>query len=281
MATATYEPGVYPDMPEADYHGLPHLSSTVLKEVMSRTPAHALHRMETPLDSEALVSGSALHCLVLRPEDFGREFAVGPLADRRTKAGKSAWQAFEADALASGATALKPSQYRDVLQMSEAIGRHEQAKALLAAAPDREVSVIGEIGGVPCRARFDALGPNLAVDVKTTSSGTSEHSVTRSAIDFGWPIQQAFYRLVYQSATGAELPLDYMAFVVVEKTAPHFVRVVRFNAEDMAYVEARVVDAVARWSECVAQDEYPEWPVETVLTLPDWYMARLSNGGAA
>ena len=68
-------------------------------DLINRAPAHYYERYLNPAanpqkETPALVIGSAVHCAVLEPEEFGKRYAVGPRVDRRTKAGKEEWEAF-------------------------------------------------------------------------------------------------------------------------------------------------------------------------------------------
>ena len=85
-------------MTEQEYSKAPGIRRSLLWEIR-RSPAHLKWRMENPPEATpALIFGQALHAAVLTPEDYGRQFAVMPNADRRTKAGRDAWDAAAAQA---------------------------------------------------------------------------------------------------------------------------------------------------------------------------------------
>ena len=80
-------------MTEQEYNKAPGIRRSLLWEIR-RSPAHLKWRMENPPEATpALIFGQALHAAVLTPEDYGRQFAVMPGVDRRTKAGREAWDA--------------------------------------------------------------------------------------------------------------------------------------------------------------------------------------------
>ena len=84
-------------IPNSEYRARDGISSTDLKHV-AKSPAHFRywkdHQQE---DTPALLFGRAVHKYALEKDDFFSEFAVAPNIDRRTKAGKEEYAAFEAD----------------------------------------------------------------------------------------------------------------------------------------------------------------------------------------
>lgn len=270
-------PFICPSALSADeYHAQPGLSSTIAKEIIGRTPMHARHRRDEPLDSAALVLGDALHCKVLRPDRFDAEFRVLPKVDRRTKAGKAVYAEAEQDALRDGATLLTTVQAVDTQCMAGAVSSHAGAAAALAAAPMREVSLRAEIRGVPVRARYDAIGDDIVVDLKTTSGGLSDGEIARAAATFGWGVQQAFYEAVLHAA--GEPVRNTFAFVVVEKSAPWGVRVVTLDRADIDLLHERVDEAIDVYAECERRGEWPGYDDHaSELPLPVWYSQSIAR----
>src|SRR5882762_1913718 len=71
-------------VPAAEYHALPGISITRLKE-LKRSALHYQYRLDHPAVTVPLTLGTASHCAVLEPERFERQFAVW---DRRTDSGR-------------------------------------------------------------------------------------------------------------------------------------------------------------------------------------------------
>ena len=98
--------GVYHNITNADYHAGPGVSKSQLDDI-ALDPAIYLWRKHAPVDTEktaALDMGSALHCLLLEPDEFDKRFIVAPAFNRRTTQGKTEEQTFidEANGRASG-----------------------------------------------------------------------------------------------------------------------------------------------------------------------------------
>src|SRR5690606_33254705 len=164
------EPGLYPDVPADVYHRWPAASQTVLKIMRDRSPAHARQYMLTPPEpTPAMVLGQAIHMAILQPDLFREHYVRGPEFDRRTKQGREAWEALEAQHPC--ATILKPEDYDRCIAIRDAVHSHPYARKLLRG--QTEVSAVWRDPwfGVLCKGRFDCLptGLGIIVDVKSVS----------------------------------------------------------------------------------------------------------------
>ena len=124
------EPGWYRDMSNEDYHGSFGFSSSQLKVLIEKTPAHLLQSFSDkkhPTDNMNL--GTAVHTLVLEPEKFEDEIAVMPVLNLRTKDGRAQRDNFEADNV--GKTTIKESDLPKALAMAESVRSHPMAALLL------------------------------------------------------------------------------------------------------------------------------------------------------
>lgn len=79
-----------------EYHSnRDYLSASTLKQLLAN-PYEYLNPIERKKD--AYVVGSAFHTLTLEPHKFDSEFAVAPMCDKRTKAGKEIYEQFVSSA---------------------------------------------------------------------------------------------------------------------------------------------------------------------------------------
>lgn len=72
------EPGIYPDIPNSDYHKGPGISKSGL-DLIAKSPAHYYHAVNAANDNEptaAQALGTAFHTLLLEPEVFKKEYVV-------------------------------------------------------------------------------------------------------------------------------------------------------------------------------------------------------------
>jgi hypothetical protein len=120
-------------MDNTAYHAHPAVSKSHL-DLIARSPLHYWARYLdpnriAPEPSPQMRLGTALHTHVLELSRWDEEIAVAPAMDRRTKAGKEAWQAFQDDA--AGKTVITADDAEQVMAMGRAVMRHPAAAMLL------------------------------------------------------------------------------------------------------------------------------------------------------
>ena len=252
----------------AAYHALDAVSKSDLDRI-ARSPAHWKYgeREETA----AMRIGSAVHCAVLEPERFATDYAVAPptsLCDKRTKAGKEQFAAFEEEN--AGKTVLTFEEGTLCAHLAASVRAHPRAAALLSAGQP-EVSAFWNDPefNVRCRARYDWLTPDgLALDLKTTQDA-SAGAFAKSCANFRYHVQSAWYQDGYLQATG-DLPLGFV-FIAVEKTPPYAVALYELDGEAVDYGRALARRDLARYVTARELDVWPAYP-DTIqpLSLPRW-----------
>lgn len=263
------------DMPEAEYHAHPALSSTGARKILE-SPATFKYWREHPEPPRAAFDvGTAAHSKVL---GVGAQIAVIPtemLASNGAASTRDAKE-FIAEARAAGFVPVKEDVAAEVDEMAEAILAHEEARALLEQPGNPEVSVFGTDPdtGVEMRARFDYL-PDFtaddawAVDLKTARTASPD-GFARAVADHRYDIQQEWYLHLYALVTG-----DFtarMKFIVVEKEPPHLVGVHPLSAEFADMGRRRVRQALEKYAACAAAGIWPGYPKSEPLQPPTWLM---------
>lgn len=265
------EPGVYTDVTADAYHADARtLSSTGAKRLLD-CPARYRWEQDHPRPYNAAFElGHAVHTLTL---GAGADLHVVNADSWRAKAARQERD----DALAAGQTPLLEAEYQQVLDMREALAAHPVAGPLFNR-EDRvcEASLYWEdpITGVACRARPDwwSVDRALVVDLKTTSRSAAPAEFGRTAAQFGYALQAAWYCEAVQAVTGVEAAFVH---VVQETTAPYLVSVIQLNAEALQ-VGAEQADRARRlYAECTASEQWPGYP-PTVhsVSLPAWYLTQ-------
>ena len=173
---------------------------------------------EWKLESDAAKIGTAIHCLVLEPDDFDKRYCELPAFElseenktdktnkrstaKTTKFYKSAVNEFMQQR--EHMTILNSGQM-GVVQKAARSAKNKPSLQNLLSHPNTktEVTLLGEIEGVECKARLDLVNVKLGrlVDLKTCSDA-SENGFGRDFAKFRYGFQLAFYRELYQQNFG-------------------------------------------------------------------------------
>ncbi len=286
------EPGVYPDIPNHDYHRHDSLSHSLMEKLLI-SPAHMRRAFETPHEpTDALIVGDALHAMALEPVRFREEYIVAPLCTAHKKNGEACshnavgafggqWfcgvhkpKGLEPDA--QTATILTRDQNEKVRGMCNAMTCSQAAWGTIKLSREPhnvvEASVLGDMNGALCRCRPDLLiERKILVDIKTTGKPAIEFE---SAIfNFGYHRQFAHYRSVLASA-GVEI--EDVILVVVESDPPHGVRTLILEQEAIEAGHTENLPLYTLYAECCRKGEWPSYPDEAEMVgLPEWAYRRI------
>lgn len=267
MTLTITEPGIY-DVPELDYHADPveggSFSSTMAKQIL-KSPAHLRSYLDSPrVEKKEFDFGHIVHAGVL---GVGLEVEVLDFPDYKTKAAQTA----KADAYAAGRVPVIERDYAPARAAIKAVREHEIAGPLFAGGgvPESSAFAIDPTTGLWLRGRFDWTTPNrVLVDLKSTRDG-SPRAFARSAADLGYDVQDAFYRHVYELATGE--PARGFVFVTVESSAPHLVDVHQGDDDWHGLGTAKMRRAIDRYKRALDTGDWPgRPPIINPLTPTPW-----------
>lgn len=261
-------------MENTAYHAHPAVSKSHL-DLIARSPLHYWARYldpdrVTPEPTAAMRLGTALHTHVLELNRWDEEIAVAPPMDRRTKAGKESWAAFEADA--AGKTVITADDAEQVMAMGRAVMRHPAAAMLLGLPGKAETTHMwtDAATGLDCKCRPDWLtnDGSIVVDLKTTKNA-SLHGFKRSVADYRYHVQAAWYLHGIEQATGRRP--DQFIFICVESTAPFACAVYAADSEMIERGHDQAMRDLAKLAVCKAADSWPSYSdqIETI-SLPGW-----------
>lgn len=232
-----------------------------------RCPAHWRWAQENPQPpTPAMILGSALHCMVLEPDEYPKRYVVAPEVDRRTKAGREFWAEFEAEN--AGREILTPDQQKQVNGMAAAI-RDSRAGRLVSLCGERELVLdwTDEETGQDCTGRIDAVADGFALDIKTTDNAEVHH-FSRAIANNLYHGQAAFY---LDALAAWERPVTHFLFVAVEKNPPYCARM--FLASEAMIEAGRALyrRLLRLHAECMERGEWPGYDgAITNIDLPKW-----------
>jgi len=261
-------------MDNAAYHAHPAVSKSHL-DLIAKSPLHYWARYLDPdrrpvEPTPAMRFGTAFHTHVLELDRWDQEIAVAPACDRRTKAGKEAYAAFQ-DA-AAGKTVISADDAEQVQAMARAVFRHPGAAMLLGLPGKAETTHMWTDAtyGVECKCRPDWLTDDgtIVVDLKTTKDA-SPRGFRRSIGEFRYQVQAAWYLHGLEQATGRRP--DQFVFICVEKEPPYACAVYAADAEMIERGQQQAMADLGELAACRAADRWPSYSdqIETI-GLPGW-----------
>lgn len=276
------EPGIYDGLDEAEYHRDPvpggSLSSTGAREMLPPScPALHHYRRTHPVFKDVFDFGSAAHKLVL---GTGPKVEVIDARDWRTNAAKDQRDA----ARENGFIPLLKHEWQHVEDMAAAIQDHPLAGELLdpLAGGKAEQSLFWRDPDfeVWCRVRLDWLsghrvtstGQLIIVDYKTADSADPETFARKSAANWGYHQQDAFYSEGVRVVLGED-PVFW--FIAQDKNPPYLVSVVELSPEDQRAGHELNRIALERYRDCKQSGIWPGYPNEAVtVAMPPWARSR-------
>lgn len=188
--------GIHYDLPNEEYHSGPGISKSGLDSI-ARNPASFIWQQNAPVNEDklqALDMGTAIHCLLLEPDEFEDRFIIAPEFNRRTKQGKEDEAAFLKQCADSGKIIMTKEEGDALRLMAGSVNAHPTASALLSAEGVSEVSIYwtDDETGELCRIRPDRMIPehHIIIDVKKVAD---IDRFERHAEEFRYHVQDAMY----------------------------------------------------------------------------------------
>ncbi|MHB8727621.1 MAG: PD-(D/E)XK nuclease-like domain-containing protein [Sulfuricaulis sp.] len=270
------KPGIH-QISNAEYHAdKDSISTSGLKWIIDKTPLHLWDRKFNPEreekpDTDALIFGSAVHKLVLEPQDFLKEFLVTPKIDKRTTDGKKAYADLMLRVQAENLTLIEADMLERATKLAKAIFEHPNAATLLAGGkPELSVYWNDPDTGVLCKCRPDYWRADMRVltDVKTTNDASASE-FQRTMDNFLYHVQAAFYLDGVSVATGERY--EDFVFFCGEKQSPYAVANYRINEQSIAVGRKKYKAALVTYARCLETGKWPGYPTDIQsLDLPPW-----------
>lgn len=263
-------PGIYFDISNDDYHAGDGVSKSQL-DMLAKSPALLQWVKEAPEDEEkksALDMGTALHCLLLEPDEFDKRFIIAPPFNRRTTQGKADEEAFLQEVADKGATVMTAEEGRKLRLMRESAMAHPVARWLLETPGRCEVSMYwnDEDTGELCRIRPDKWLPDhkVIVDVKKVAD---MDRFARHVDEFRYHVQDAMYREGALRTTGEQHSFVFLAVSESIDCGRYPVRVFELDPPDVTAGSALFRRDLNTYHRCRQSDE---WNGIETLKRPDW-----------
>lgn len=293
MTTTTTDPkpGIYRNVPMAEYHAWPAASNTALSW-MRHSPAHCRAYMTQPFeDTEALAFGRAVHAAILEPDEFALRYVRPERCAATKKSGDRCTNTGTMPLLGGGFVCgihgnhpdispdddretLTPANWDACIAMRDSVRGMEKAGDLLDQLGSVEISMLWEDQetGVLCKARWDGYAAEVAggtvIDLKSARDASREE-FEKSIARYGYHRQGALY---LEGAAAHGIEARHYALIPVEKTRPYAAALYRLiePAIEQGADEVRVL--LRRYAECLEMGEWPGLNGGEVVDigLPPW-----------
>lgn len=281
------DPGWYKDLSNDDYHGSFGTSSSQLKKLIDKTPAHLKHSWSQPNETtKNMALGTAVHSLVLEPDKFDQDIAIEPVLNKRTNAGKEAAAAFAESS--QGKTIITEKQLEKAHLMAESVRAHPMASVLLQdtlnessvywwyKTMDTDEIASGERYKELLKVRPDILCRSYPVvaDLKSTVDA-SFTGFAKSIINFNYHVSAAMYLEGINQCKPLLEEMGYFAytkfvFICVESEAPYLTAVYELSQDDLE-LGKQIYRACLRKLRDARENDFPGFPEDIrVIELPAW-----------
>ena len=248
-------------MNDDEYFALEALSASGAK-MLRKSPLHyRADKFKTRQPTAAMIFGTVVHRLVLEPERPA--FAVKYL-NWASKEGKAERERLEA----TGLPILSEADGDRATAIRDALWSNAQIAELLEGAQKEQV-MLWDQHGVKCKAKADAIGDGVVIDLKTTIDA-APHEFARSVATFSYHLQAAHYLDGYRATRGGSA--DFI-FIAVESAAPHAFALYRLDHETLAAGAREMKRAAALYRDCMKSGNWPGYEAGiATLALPRWAM---------
>jgi len=248
------------NMTNQEYHEAKGISSSDFR-LLEKSPLHLHLKENFKLSGNAFDFGSALHKLVLEPNEFNEEFAIAPDLPKNTKAGKEAYKKFLEEV--GDKTVITSTEYKQIELMTKNV--NAIAGGLLQGGKAETSHFVTDKDGIVRKCRPDYYNEDLGlvIDVKT-SKDSSIYGFKKAIYEYRYHRQAAWYLDTLQLNNKNA---SRFIFIVVEKTAPYMVSVYELNQEA---IEKGREDYQRLLSEYVEYLETKKAKVVKDIGLPEW-----------
>lgn len=200
FANSELETDMIPNVPDKDYFGNKDYLSKHSLEYLLESPQKFKAWKDGVLEeeeTEAMVFGRALHCAVLTPSIFAETYAVAPICDRRTKAGKEAYAVFQEE---NAGKEIIPAEWNErISAMIESLHGNSLIESLLFDGDETnaELTALFRLGGGEIiKAKMDKLvnlGDEIIILDLKTAVNASHTLFARACVNFRYDMQAAIY----------------------------------------------------------------------------------------
>ena len=248
-------------------------------DCFKKSPLHFWHKYrnpDRPKDNEtpAKLIGKAFHSLIGEPKKFYDEFCQQPEGiDRRTKAGKEAWEIFCSEN--PGKNFLSTDQWDQVHRMRDSVMALPASKVIFGSGGRSEHSFywMHPTLKVLCKCRPDFISASgIIVDYKTTDDASPD-GFPYSVNKFRYHVSDA---MTLDGVWAHEAAAGPFIILAIEKEAPFASAFYELDADSRSLGRLEYSRNLELYAKCQSEDKWPSYPATIQpLSLPAWKRKEL------
>lgn len=264
----------------AEYHGDRNAISKSRLAKMSVCPQYFKWCEDTPqAPTEDLIVGSAFHKLVLEYDEFYDEFAVAPICNRRTNAGKEMWAQFEFENAEK--SIITQEDFEIITAMKNSLMQNKYAKALLKGEHEISFYTQDDLTEEWIKVRPDVLkvvGDRIVItDLKSCKSAMPE-DFARDVVKYAYDLQAYMYCFTVSKVLNVPMENIDFVFMPVEKKAPYLINI--FQADNLILQRGEMLyrKYIGQYHECKESGEWyglnGKYGMINTLSLPEYIIKK-------
>ena len=258
-----------------DYWKHPAVSQSALK-LFGESPFHywasEIERITPPKDTETMRRGRALHALLFEPASFAERFPRFD-GDLRKNDAKAAYAALQEEAAKLDGCVIRDMDA--VVGMANALRANRGVAHLMSLVTHAEFPIVWtcEETGVECKARLDAIGSDLVIDVKSIAKIPTRANIEKAIAEYGYAFQGAHYLAAAKSLDSRD---RQFWLVFVESSLPHAVAAYPVGLASIGAEDRRRIALLEDLADRRAKGRWDFQEDVSPIELPEWAMRRIA-----
>lgn len=253
------------DLPESDYHALPDMSSSRIKNLLVSAKYFRAQEIKSKFSegTPEFRIGSAVHALMLN-QQHPPQIIVSSVKGANTKT-------FVQEQMDNPDAIILLEKENELVEAMVSTSKNDPMLQELLSVGAGEVTIRGEYQGLESKCRFDFIrqkknGRHQGIDLKTTADIPNNISMfSTMATNFGYHIQNQFYMNLANQCD--ELDMEEFIFIFLEKKPPFDYVIVKMPLDLLQIAQVQIDKAIDIFNECQRTDIYPGKYDGKVITL--------------
>jgi hypothetical protein len=262
------------NQPDTEYHSIKAISASGIKTYLKSPRLYEYQVVDgNNKTTKSMSLGTYAHLALLEPTRW-EALKIEPDFNKRTKEGKEALAAYQAEVEAKGLQTISQDMFTEAASIRNAVMMHPEAAVLFYDESRKtETSLYWnmDIQGITadCKARIDLYTDEYIVDLKTVSCA-DKYSFYYSCKDYGYLSQAAWYSHALELATGKR---RRFLFLCVETKAPYDLAIYEVPQVILDKELAKIMELLPKMAYSLKNNLYQSkcQGIETLWTPRDYW----------